>query len=235
MIRALAFDVFGTVVDWRGSLIREGVERWEPRGVHADWGALADAWRRLYQPSMEAVRRGERDWAPLDVLHRESLDQLLTAFGLDGLDAAQREEMTMAWHRLRPWPDAVEGMSRLGRRFRLATLSNGNRDLLADLARFGGLPFDEILSAEDFGAYKPDPRVYRGALQRLGCAEGELMMVAAHPDDLRAAAAQGLLTAYVTRPLEWGPGGEAEPAVAAFDVVAGEFVDLATRLDALAG
>lgn len=230
MVRALAFDVFGTVVDWRGSLIREGEVRWEPRGVRANWGAFADAWRQLYQPSLEKVRSGEREWVPLDILHRESLDELLPRFGLQSLDAAQREELTMAWHRLHPWPDAVEGLAELGRRFRLATLSNGNRDLLSDLVAAGGLPFHEVLSAEDFAAYKPDPRVYRGALERLGCAEGELMMVAAHPDDLLAAAAQGLRTAYVARPLEWGRGHEAPPPDASFDVVATDFRDLAGQL-----
>src|SRR5579859_673921 len=207
MIRALAFDVFGTVVDWRGSIIREGAARWAPRGFEADWAALADAWRERYQPSMEEVRRGRRPWTPLDALHRQSLDELLPSFGLKGLDESQREELTMAWHRLTPWPDAREGLRRLRARFKLATLSNGNRSLLEDLVHFGDLPFDVVVSAEDFHAYKPDPRAYRGAAETLGCAPSELALVAAHPDDLRAAAAEGLRTAYVTRPLEWGPGG----------------------------
>ena len=232
MVRALAFDVFGTVVDWRGSIVREGASRWLSRGVTADWGALADEWRRRYQPSMQQVRSGQRPWVTLDTLHRESLDDLLPAFGLQRLGEAERSELTTVWHRLSPWPDAVEGLRRLRARFRLATLSNGNRVLLEDLVQAGGLPFDLVLSAEDFRAYKPEPAVYRGAAERLGVAPEELMMVAAHPDDLQAAAAVGLGTAYVQRPLEWGPGGSAPPADPAFDVVADDFVDLASRLGA---
>jgi 2-haloacid dehalogenase len=230
VIRALAFDIFGTVVDWRGSIVREGAERWAPRGVETDWGALADTWRTRYQPSMAEVRQGRRPWTPLDTLHRESLDALLPSFGLQGLGEAEREELTMVWHRLAPWPDAVSGLRRLRARFDLVTLSNGNRSLLEDLVRFGELPFDRVLSAEDFQAYKPDPRVYRGAAERLGCAPGDLMLVAAHPDDLLAAAAEGLGTAYVTRPLEWGPGGSAPPADPSFAVVAADFEELARRL-----
>ncbi len=224
------FDVFGTVVDWRGSIIREGGERWAARGVHADWAALADAWRRRYQPALERVRSGQRPWVPLDDLHRESLDDLLPDFGLDGLDAAGRSELNLVWHRLDPWPDAVEGLRRLSSNFRLSTLSNGNRGLLEDLVRHGGLPFHEVLSAEDFHAYKPDPRVYRGALERLGRADGELMMVAAHPDDLAAAAACGLRTAYVRRPLEWGPGRPEPEPETGFEYSAGDFIDLAQQL-----
>ena len=231
MVRALAFDVFGTVVDWRGSIIAEGVERWTPQGVDADWARLADAWRRRYQPSLQRVRQGDREWTPLDVLHRESLDDLLPELGLAGLNEGQRADLNLVWHRLRPWPDAVTGLRRLARRFRLATLSNGNRALLEDLVRFGELPL-EVLSAEDFRAYKPDPRTYLGAAARLECEPGELMLVAAHPDDLRAAAGQGLKTACVRRPLEWGPGHDAEPADPAFDVVADDFVELAEKLGA---
>ena len=231
MVRALTFDVFGTVVDWRGSIIAEGGQRWTPRGVEADWGAVADAWRRRYQPSLERVRQGDRPWTPLDVLHRESLDELLPEVGLGSLGEADRAELNLVWHRLHPWPDAVAGLRRLARRYRLATLSNGNRALLQDLVEFGELPL-EVLSAEDFRAYKPDPRVYLGAAERLECEPGEVMMVAAHPDDLRAAAAQGLRTAYVRRPLEWGPGHEPEPADPLFDAVAGDFVELAEILGA---
>lgn len=235
MLRALAFDVFGTVVDWHGSIVAEGAERWSPRGVDADWPALATAWRRRYQPSLQRVRAGERAWTPLDVLHRESLDDLLPEFGLGDLGEAERAELNRVWHRLRPWPDAVPGLRHLASRYRLATLSNGNRALLEDLVRFGSLPL-EVLSAEDFGAYKPDPRTYRGAAERLGCDPAELMLVAAHPDDLRAAAGQGLQTGYVLRPLEWGSDGAPPPKDAAFeasfDVVARDFVDLAARLGA---
>lgn len=230
MIRALVFDVFGTVVDWRGSLVAEGEERWEPRGWHADWGALADAWRARYQPSMDRVRRGERPFTPLDVLHRESLDDLLPDLGLQSMGEAERAELNLAWHRLRPWPDAARGLELLARRHHLATLSNGNRSLLEDLVRAGGLAFHEVLSAEDFGAYKPDPRVYRGAVEHLGLEPGEVAMVAAHPDDLRAAASCGLGTCYVPRPLEWGVGQPEPERGEEFDVVAPDFVALAERL-----
>lgn len=230
MVRALAFDVFGTVVDWRGSIVAEGEERWEPRGVHADWAALADAWRRRYQPSLERVRAGRREWAPLDELHRESLDDLLPELGLERLGERDRAELNLVWHRLKPWPDSREGLRRLAQRFTLATLSNGNVALLEDLARNALLPFHRVLSAETFQAYKPDPRTYTGAARILGVQPEELMMVAAHTGDLRAAAASGLRTAFVARPLEWGPAGRAEEPDADFDVVAGDLDELADRL-----
>ena len=230
MIRALAFDVFGTVVDWRGSLVAEGAERWEPRGWHADWGALADAWRGRYQPALERVRRGERPFTSLDVLHRESLDALLPEFGLEAMGDAERAELNLAWHRLRPWPDSRPGLERLAQHHHLTTLSNGNRSLLRDLVREGRLAFHQVLSAEDFGAYKPDPRVYLGAARRLELPPGEVAMVAAHPDDLRAAAEQGLRTCYVPRPLEWGGGAPVPEAGEEFDHVAPDLVALAEAL-----
>ena len=230
MVKALGFDVFGTVVDWRGSIAAEGAERWEARGVHADWGALADAWRRRYQPSMERVRRGERPWTSLDRLHRESLDDLLPEVGLEGLDEPARAELNLVWHRLRPWPDAAAGLHRLAARFQLATLSNGNLELLEDLVANAGLPFHRVLSAETFHAYKPDPRTYTGAARELGVAPGELMMVAAHRQDLLAAAGCGLRTAFIWRPAEWGPAGSEERPEPSFDVVARDLGDLADQL-----
>lgn len=233
-IRVLAFDVFGTVVDWRSSVAAEASAAAERHGLALQAGraeAFADAWRRRYQPSMDRVRRGEVGWAALDDLHRASLDELLEGFGLGSLDERAREELTLAWHRLRPWPDAVEGLARLRRRHVLCTLSNGNVALLVDLARFAALPFDCILSAELCRAYKPDPRTYRMVSELLRVPAEQVMMVAAHSSDLRAAAAQGLRTALVPRPLEWGPDSRPEPAGEGFDVVAEDFVALAARLE----
>src|SRR5919112_1638306 len=184
-VRALAFDVFGTVVDWHGGVARE-VRRLLP-GVDAD--AFATAWRWRYEPSMDRVRRGERAWAVLDTLHRESLDALV-----------------LAWHRLDPWPDSVTGLTELRERFVVASLSNGNVSLLVDMAKRAGLPWDAVLSAELFGHYKPDAEVYDGAARLLGLAPEQVLMVAAHVDDLAAARRRGLRTAYVYRPDEFGGG-----------------------------
>ena len=233
-VRVLAFDVFGTVVDWRSSVAAEVRAAAARHGIALDGGraeAFADAWRGRYQPSMDRVRRGEVGWTALDDLHRASLDELLEGFGLGSLDRPAREDLTLAWHRLRPWPDAVDGLGRLRRRHVSCTLSNGNVALLVDLARFAGLPFDCILSAELCRAYKPDPRTYRMVPELLRVPADQVMMVAAHPSDLRAAAAQGLRTALVPRPLEWGPDGRHEAADDGFDVVAEDFVELAARLE----
>jgi 2-haloacid dehalogenase len=232
-VKALAFDVFGTVVDWRGSIIGEGGRLGEAKGIRVDWGEFADAWRRAYQPSMDRVRSGELPWMKLDALHRMALDELLVQFQIDGLSETEKAGLNLVWHRLRPWPDAVAGLARLRSRYILATLSNGNVSLLVEMARHAGLPWDCVLSAEIFGAYKPDPRTYHGAAELLSLDPGELMMVAAHPSDLRAAAACGLRTALVPRPLEWGPDATAEFAPdATFDLVAADFVGLAERLGA---
>jgi 2-haloacid dehalogenase len=230
-IRALTFDVFGTTVDWRSGVIAEG-ERIEVKtGVHADWAEVADAWRDLYVPSMERVRRGDLPWTNFDRLHRISLDQVLAALGLDAIDAGAREEFTRAWERLPAWPDSVAGLLRLGRRFTVATLSNGNRSQQTALVSFAALPFQRLLSAEDFQHYKPDPEIYLGAASALGLEPGQVMMVAAHKSDLRAAQAAGMRAAFVERPYEKGPGRQAEllpdpPA----DVQARDFVDLADQL-----
>lgn len=231
-VRALAFDVFGTVVDWRSSVAAEAEAAAARRGLSVDGAAFADAWRQRYGPSMDRVRSGEIAWTALDDLHRATLDTLVSAFGLSALDDAEREQLNLAWHRLRPWPDAVQGLARLRRRFVVCTLSNGNMALLVDLARAGGLTFDCILSAELCRAYKPDPATYRMVPALLRLRPEEVVMVAAHADDLRAAAAQGLRTAYVARPLEWGPGTEVAPPDPAFDVAADDFGDLALKLDA---
>jgi 2-haloacid dehalogenase len=231
-VRALAFDVFGTVVDWRGTIVREGESLAAARGWRVDWPAFADAWRAGYQPAMQGVMRSGA-WVKLDALHRGILETLLPRFGLEGLAEPDRERLNEVWHRLDPWPDAVPGLTRLKARFPIATLSNGNVSLLVDMARHAGLPWDCVLSAELFRAYKPAAAVYRGAADLLGVAPGELLMVAAHPSDLAAAQAAGLKTAYVDRPLERGRGGPRESAEGhRFDWTARDFLDLAAQLGA---
>ncbi|MGS5085943.1 haloacid dehalogenase type II [Hydrogenophaga sp. A37] len=200
--RILVFDIFGTVVDWHGSIVREVGRRFP--AVNAD--AFALAWRAGYQPAMEGVRSGGRDWVKLDALHRDILDSLLPRFGLDGLSDADRVDLNRVWYRLDPWPDSVAGLTRLKARFTICSLSNGNLGLLTDMAKRAGLPWDCVLSAEVFRAYKPDPRVYLGAAEVFDLAPAEVMMVAAHHDDLAAARANGLQTAYIERPLEFGAG-----------------------------
>jgi len=224
-VRALVFDVFGTVVDWRGGVARE-VRRLLP-GVDAE--AFADAWRERYAPSMDRVRRGERAWANLDTLHREALDALLAERAQDP-DEATRAELVLAWHRLDPWPDAVSGLTRLRERFVLATASNGNVALLVDMAKRAGLPWDAVLSAELFGHYKPDDEVYDGVARLLGLAPERVMMVAAHVDDLAAARERGLRTAYVHRPREFGPRGTPPPSDPAADLSVTSLTELAGRL-----
>ncbi len=230
-VRALAFDVFGTVVDWRSSIIRDGEALSAAKGIRVDWAAFADAWRAGYQPAMQRARSGEIAWANIDGLHRSILDTLLPRFGLQALSAAEFEHLNFVWHRLDPWPDAVAGLKRLKSRFVISTLSNGNVSLLVDLARHGALPWDCVLSAELFRHYKPDPEVYLGAAQLLGVKAGEVLMVAAHPGDLEAAQRAGLRTAYVPRPLEHGLHHAAEPIGArTFDITAEDFNALARQL-----
>ncbi len=230
-IKALTFDVFGTVVDWRSSIIREGEALGRKLGIERDWAAFADAWRGLYQPSMSQVRNGERPWTKLDDLHRESLVTLLEDFEIPGLSKAAIDELNLAWHRLDPWPDSVEGLTLLREQFVLATLSNGNVALLVNMAKRAGLPWDAVLGAEVAGHYKPQPQAYAKTAAFLGLEPQECMMVAAHNDDLAAAAAQGLRTAFVSRPLEYGPGRTMDKgAEHDFDVIATSMVDLAHQI-----
>ena len=232
-IKALTFDVFGTVVDWRSGVAREAEAILGPKGYDFDWGAFGDDWRALYQPAMRKVRRGERPFVILDVLHRENLVELLAARGVEGLSEAEIDHLNRAWHRLDPWPDVVEGMTRLKRKYVLASLSNGNIALAVNMAKRGGLPWDVILGGEVTGAYKPSGEAYLGAARRLGLAPHECLMVAAHPTDLEAAASRGFRTAYVHRPLEDGPGREAPwPAPGTFDSQSADFAALADTLGA---
>ena len=229
---ALLFDVFGTVVDWRGSIIREARRAGRRKGQSADWEAFADAWRAGYRPAMDRVRRGELPWVKLDNLHRMILDELVERFGLR-FSEREKCDLNAAWHRLSPWPDAVRGLKRLKRRYCIGTLSNGNVALLVNMARHAQLPWDCVFSAELFRCYKPDPEVYRGAAELLGLAPRDVMLVAAHKDDLAAARRCGLKTAFVRRPLERGP--LSQPDLAAdrrCTINANDFLDLARQLGA---
>ena len=231
MAQALLFDVFGTVVDWRGSVVDELGALGSARGATADWGAVADAWRDGYQPALDAVNAARRPWSDLDAVHRQTLDEALAEHGIGAFGDADRGRLVAAWHRLRPWPDARPGLALLRRRFVTATLSNAHIALLVDLTRHAGLEFDAILSAELSGRYKPAPDAYLTAVSLLGLAPEEAVMVAAHPGDLAAARSLELGTAYVHRPLERGPGAAAPPPTAdTADVLAEDLVDLAVRL-----
>ena len=225
-LKVLAFDVFGTVVDWHGSIACEV----DAMGLGVDGGAFALAWRAGYQPAMARVRAGELGWTRIDELHRMILDEVLARFGIADLPEPQAAHLNKVWHRLDPWPDAVEGLARLKRRFTICTLSNGNLGLLANMAKRAGLPWDCILSAEVFRHYKPDPETYLGVADVFDCAPGEVMLVAAHQDDLRAAAACGLRTAYIERPAEFGHPPKDVSGDAANDFHARDFLDLADRL-----
>ena len=232
-VNALVFDVFGTVVDWRSSIIREGQLLGQRKGIDVDWVAFADAWRAGYQPAMKRVRSGQIPWTNIDGLNRLILDDLLRQFGIRGLTEAEIDHFNRAWHRLWPWPDSVGGLHRLSRGYIVSTLSNGNVSLLTNMAKYAGLPWDCILSAELFAHYKPDPEVYAGAARLLGPAPAQVMMVAAHVDDLVAARKVGLRTALVTRPLEYGPRRKADTAqdgAGIADFIASDFMDLATQL-----
>ena len=232
-IRALTFDVFGTVVDWRGSIIREGRALGKQRNLKVDWAAVADAWRDGYKPAMDRVRKQQLPWMSIDQLHRMILDDVLMKLRIDGLTPQDKEQLNYTWHRLRPWPDARPGLKRLKKRYVLATLSNGNMSLLVDMARNAGLPWDCVLSAELFKHYKPDPEAYLGAAALLGLQASEVLMVAAHKDDLLAAKRCGLRTAFVRRPTERGPGAKADlSSDRSFDFNADNFNDLASQLGA---
>jgi 2-haloacid dehalogenase len=200
--KVLAFDVFGTVVDWYGSIAREA------QALGVDGGEFALAWRAGYVPAMQRVRSGELGWTKIDDLHRMILNDLLPRFGLTHLDEAQRVQLNRVWHRLDAWPDTVAGLTRLKQRFTICTLSNGNLGLLTNMAKHAALPWDCVLSAEVFRAYKPDPATYLGVADVFGLQPSEVMLVAAHQDDLAGARACGLQTAYIERPLEFGPKGK---------------------------
>ena len=230
-VKALVFDVFGTVVDWRTSVIRHARAFGEANGVTSDWESFADAWRGKYQPYMDKVRSGQLPWTKLDVLHRLALEELLEESGITGVSEEAKADLNLAWHRLDPWPDSPPGLGRLKARFIIATMSNGNVALMTNMAKYGGLPWDCILGAELAQAYKPDPKTYLTGVELLGLEPEQVMMMAAHQRDLRAAAAVGLKTAFVPRPLEFGPDRAPDPTPdPSFDIVAEDFRDLASQL-----
>lgn len=230
-VKALGFDVFGTVVDWRSSIIREGEAFGRDRGIEADWEAFADRWRGMYQPALTEVREGRVPWTRLDDLHRASLEKVLGEFGIEGLDEHDKDHLNRTWHRLSPWPDSVEGLNRLKRKYILTTLSNGNVALLVNMARHAKLPWDTVLGAEVARHYKPQPEAYLTTADMLGLAPEECMLVAAHNNDLLAARGVGFHTAFVARPTEHGRHQSRDfEAEHDFDVVADSFVDLAGKL-----
>jgi len=230
-VRALTFDVFGTVVDWRSGIARDGAELGRAKGIDLNWRAFADDWRALYQPAMERVRSGEIAWCKLDDLHRMNLDELLARHHIQNLTEQEIDHLNRAWHRLDPWPDAVAGLTRLKQKYILATLSNGNVSLLVNMAKRAALPWDAVLGAETAGAYKPQPQAYLRSAEMLGLAPEQCMMVAAHNGDLAAASALGMKTAFVRRPAEYGPDQKTDLAPeGAWDIAAEDFLELAKSL-----
>lgn len=232
-VKALAFDVFGTVVDWHGSIVREGAIWTREKGIRADWSQFAERWRAGYKPALEKVRRGELPWMKLDDIHRSILEEVLAEFKITGLTDDEKEQWNGIWHRLDPWPDAVEGLTRLKKNFIVVTLSNGNISLLVDIAKHAGLPLDAIFSSELFRRYKPDRENYLGAAELLSCRPEEVMMVAAHPADLKAARDCGLKTAFVPRPLEHGAENRASVTAAAASAAQASVASLAATSPSL--
>jgi 2-haloacid dehalogenase len=233
IVKALVFDTFGTLVDWRGSIIAEGVAWGKAHKITINWAGFADRWRAGYAPAMDKVRKGDMPWTKLDALHRALLDELLQEFGILGLTEQEKDNWNRVWHRLKPWPDSVAGLTRLKKKFTIAPLSNGNVSLLTDMAKNAGLPWDLILSAELARHYKPDREVYLSAVELLSLRPEEVMMTAAHRSDLDAARSLGLRTGFIHRPNEYGPARQADTAKAGdFDVVASDTLDLATKLGA---
>ena len=226
-IKVIAFDVFGTTVDWHGSIMQEI----QQMGLNIDADQFANAWRSGYEPAMAEVRKGAKTWTKIDVLHRMILDKILDDFKITHLSEEQKVHLNLIWHRLHPWADTVEGLLLLKRRFKIVTLSNGNLGLLANMAKFAGLPWDLILSAEVFRHYKPDPETYLGVADIFDVQPHEVMLVATHTNDLKAAKSYGLKTAYVHRALEFGANQiKPIPDVSDFDLSASDFIDLAKKL-----
>jgi 2-haloacid dehalogenase len=231
-IKALVHDVFGTVVDWRSAVIADGKALGARKGIAADWERFADQWRAGYQPGMQRVRSGELPWTNLDGLHRLTLDRLLDEFGITGLDDADKRWFNLTWHRLKPWPDSVPGLTRLKRKYIIATLSNGTVLLLTEMAKHCGLPWDAVLGSDLVRHYKPDAEMYQSAIEFLGDGDpGAVMMVAAHNGDLVRAASHGMKTAFISRPTEHGAKQTRDVnAEHAFTYVANGFEDLATQM-----
>jgi 2-haloacid dehalogenase len=234
-VKALVFDTFGTVVDWRSSVIAEGMAWGKAKGLNINWADFADRWRLGYRPAMEKVRKGEIPWTRLDDLHRMILEDLLKEFKIQGLTEEEKVFWTHVWRRLKPWPDSVEGLTRLKKKYVITPLSNGNIALMTNLAKFGGLPWDAILGSELARHYKPDREVYASASYYLDLKPEEVMMCAAHASDLQAARSNGLRTGFIYRPNEFGNGPVGVPDKARpgdFDVVSVSIIDLAQQMGA---
>jgi 2-haloacid dehalogenase len=234
-VKALVFDTFGTVVDWRSSVIAEGMAWGKGKGLNVNWVDFADRWRLGYKPAMDKVRKSEIPWTRLDDLHRMILDELLKEFTIEGLTEEETISWTHVWRRLKPWPDSVEGLTRLKKKYVIAPLSNGNIALMTNLAKFGGLPWDAILGSELAKHYKPDREVYASASYFLDLKPEEVMMCAAHAPDLQAARGNGLRTGFIYRPKEFGNGPVGVPDKARpgdFDVVSTSMIDLARQMGA---
>ncbi len=230
-IKALTFDTFGTVVDWRTSIINDLSAYGRARGLDINWAAFVDEWKTAYKPGMDKVRKGVWPWLTIDAIYRRALDEMAPRYGLDRLDESSLQHINRVWHRLLPWPDAAAGLARLKKKFLISTLSNGDVNMLADMAKLGGLPWDIILCGQVFRHFKPDPEIYLGAIELLGCQPHEVMMVAAHNDDLKHARSHGMRTGFVLRPTEYGPAQKTNlEATGPWDVVARDFGELATAL-----
>jgi 2-haloacid dehalogenase len=228
---AIVFDTFGSVVDWRGSLIADLTAFGAQRGIEADWPALIDAWRAAYHPSMDRVRKGLQPWTTLDGLHRASLDRLVAEFAIEGLTEQDLVHINLGWHRLNGWPDSVPGLTRLKTRFVIGPLSNGNVSLLTYMAKHAGLPWDMVFGSDLFGHFKPDPETYLGVAKLMDLAPDQVMLGAAHNGDLANARKCGLMTAFFARPTEYGPHQKRDYAAEQdWDFVAKDIEDLATQL-----
>lgn len=231
-LKALVFDVQGTATDFRSTLAEEAARLSQGRAGDFDWGAFVDQWRGMYRPALDAVLRGTRPWTSVDLIYREALDRLLDEKGLSFFSEAERVELNVAWQKIRPWPDAVAGLERLKKGYKIATLSNADVSAVVSIAKHGGLPFDAIFAAEMAGTFKPDPRTYQLAVKYLGLQPEQVMMVACHKYDILAAKALGLRTAFVARPLEFGPDGKADVQFEdQFDINARDFLHLAEQLN----
>lgn len=233
-VKAMTFDVFGTVVDWRSSIAREAKMMGEQKGFDFDWDNFADKWRAGYGPSMNKVRTGELPWTKIDVLHRMILDELLSEYNITNLTESEKDHFNRAWHRLDPWPDSVPGLTELKKNYVISPLSNGNVALLVNMAKYGGLPWDTVLSAELAQHYKPDPEAYQSTSEFLGFPIEQIMMVAAHKNDLKSAKGQGMMTGYIPRPKEHGPNTTVDSNPEDYiDIIGENFVDFANKMQSL--
>ena len=230
-LQALVFDVQGTATDFRTTLAAEAERLNDGRALNTDWGCFVDEWRAMYRPALDAVLTGKRGWTPVDTIYREALDRLLQDRKLDFFTETERRQLNFAWQKIQPWLDVLPGLQRLKQKFKLATLSNADVSAVINISKFGGLQWDAVFAAEMAGTFKPDPKTYELALRYLGLESEEVMMVACHKYDLHAAKRVGLRTAFIARPLEFGPNGKVDVQFEdGFDVNARDFLHLAEQL-----